>query len=456
MSFFNNLKKSLGFDNDVDDELLDDVSEITDSSSPDRVHESVAVKAGQECETVGIDPNKADMIFDHVVSTFNEALPSFLRDSVDEAVQRRKLYEGLDASLKEYLASVSLEASRQCEARWSAEQAAMRDEMESLRLRTKEIEQQRFDIKQQQLSADRQKRALTDRLHDLEAQVGRLEAEREQFDLENKSLVNKLKVAGVHESEIEALQESLNEAKAEISRLRAGCVSEASALDGKDQRLADLEDRNAALQQELDAAVEKDRIATEMMNGLQSKASEARAKNEELSGRLEELGRKLEKAEAYRTEVAEISSQIEKVEEMIEAKDRKIEKLKETCRILREENASLQQTIASNLKARAEAEEALKSRIKELEADPTVPIVAADIEAQPDPLAAKSDDNAAVKISDRDLEAIEESFDSTDWLRSDPPETPSMRAGVNDAEFGYQVPDRKTPRQDNDAQLSLF
>lgn len=454
MSFFNNLKKSLGFGNDVDDELLDDASDSTDATSPAHVREAVAEPVEQESEAIVIDRDKADMIFDRVVSTFNEALPSFLRDSVDEAAQRRKLYEDLDASLKEYLASVSAEARRQCEIRWTAEQTAMRNEMDSLRSKTKEIEQQRFDIKQQQLSADRQKRALTDRLHDLEAQVGRLEAEREQFDLENKSLVNKLKVAGVHEAEIEALQTSLNEAKAEISRLRAGDVSVEMHADA--ERLAELEAHNAALQQELDAAAEKDRIATELMNGLQSKASEARAKNEELSVRVEELCKKLEEAEAYKTEVAEISSQIGKIEEMIATKDRKIEKLKETCRSLREENASLQQTIAGNLKSRAEAEEALKSRIRELEADPTVPIVAADLEPQPDQLAAKADDNAAVKISDRDLEAIEESFDSADWMRSDPPETPSMRTGVSDAEFGYQAPARKTPRHDNDAQLSLF
>ena len=417
------------------------------------VMETAQEQSMPESRPIEIDRSKADMIFERVVAVFNEALPTFLRDSVDAGTQRKKLYDGLDESLKQYIDSISIEAQRRCEAHWSAEQAAMRSEMDSLRLKAKEIEQQRFDIKQQQLSSDRQKRALTDRLHDLEAHIGRLEAEREQFDLENKSLLNKLKVAGVHESENETLQQMLTDAQTEILRLRSG-DNAAAAQD--DARVAELEAGNAALTEQLEAAAEKDRIATEMLNDLQSKASAAREENEKLQARIENLQKKLEEAETYKNEVAEISKQIEQVDEVIKKRERKIEKLKETCAALREENASLQQTIARNLQAHAEAEAELTRRIEALEADPTSPIVASDIEAPLDEAIEKAEENAAVKISDGDLAAIEESFDTADWMRSDPPETPSMRTGVSEAEFGYQAPVRKTPRQDNEAQLSLF
>ena len=449
MSIFNTIKKSLGFGNDVDDELLDDTTDAAESPEQARA-ERETIEQGQEheSEAIAIDRDKADMIFDRVVSVFNEALPSFLRDCVDETAQRKKLYEGLDSSLKEYIESVSKETRRQCESRWASEQASMRNEMDSLRSKAKEIEQQRFDIKQQQLSADRQKRALTDRLHDLEAQVGRLEAEREQFDLENKSLVNKLKVAGVHEAEIENLQQLLTDAKSEISRLRSG--SEAAPVEDSG-KISELEARNAALEEQLEAAAEKDRISTEMFNSLQSRASEARDENEKLLATIEELRKKLEEAEAYKAEVAEIGRQVEQFEEIITKRERKIEKLKDTCRTLRDEK-----TIADNLKTYAESEASLTARIMELEADPTVPIVASDLESYTDKAIEKAEEDAAVKISDGDLAAIEESFDSEDWMRSDPPETPSMRTGVSEAEFGYQAPTRKTPRHDNDAQLSLF
>lgn len=453
MSFFNNFKKSLGFGNDVDDELLEDSIEPVEAETVTTVSETVQDNPMTENRPLEIDRSKADMIFDHVVAVFNEALPAFLRDSVDSAAQRKKLYDGLDESLKEYIDSISIEAQRRCEAHWSAEQASMRNEMDNLRSKAKEIEQQRFDIKQQQLSSDRQRRALTDRLHDLEAQIARLEAEREQFDLENKSLLNKLKVAGVQESEIESLQQLLNDAKAEILRLRAG-GNGVSSTDN--EKVTELEAQNAALNQQLETAVEKDRISNEMINGLQSKASEAREENEQLKARITDLETKLKEAESYKAEIAEISKQVEQVEEVINKRDRKIEKLKDTCRSLQEENASLQQTIVRNLRAHADKEAELSRKIEELEADTIRPVITADLEAGIDELVEKASENTVVKISDGDLAAIEESFDSADWMRSDPPETPSMRSGVSEAEFGYQAPVRKGPRSDNDAQLSLF
>lgn len=460
MSFFNIIKKSFGFGDEVDEELLDDNVETGHDALP----APAARSAGGEkvAEVVGdlsLDKAKSDLIFDHVVKIFNEALPAFIRDSVDPEQQRKILYDGLDASLKDYIVSIGELTRRQCEARWASEQAAMRNEMDGLRNKAKEIEQQRFDIKQQQLSADRQKRALTDRVHDLETQIANLEAEREQFDLENKSLVNKLKVAGVHETEAEDLRTELNDARAEIARLRAGGVDAISEEEKAkaNERIAELEKELATLQLSLDEAAEKDRIATEMFNGLQSKASSSREELEAKIKEIEVLKAKLAEAEAVRHEVDELSEQMSRIEEVIEKRDRKIAKLKETCESLRAENSSLQQTIARNLKLHAESEAALNERIAELESDPTTPIAATVLEEEPEEIIVREQlETATPKISDGDLAAIEESFDSADWMRTDPPETPSMRTGVSEAEFGYQAPQRKTPRHDNDAQLSLF
>lgn len=460
MSFFNTLKKSFGFGDEVDDELLDD--NVEQAHDPLSAPAAKPVERERVAEAVGdvtIDKAKSDLIFDHVVKIFNEALPPFIRDAVDPEQQRKILYDGLDASLKEYVVSIGELTRRQCEARWANEQNSMRNEMESLRTKAKEIEQQRFDIKQQQLSADRQKRALTDRVHDLETQIANLEAEREQFDLENKSLVNKLKVAGVHESEAEDLREALNDARAEIARLRAGGSVETSDEHAEENsaRISELENELALMRQSLEEAEEKDRIATEMLNGLQSKASSSREELEAKVKEIEELKAKLAESETVKQEIDAISEQMARIEEVIEKRDRKIAKLKETCESLRAENSSLQQTIARNLKLQAESEAALNERIAELEADPTTPIASVVLEEEPEAQNVREQLEAATpKISDNDLAAIEESFDSADWMRTDPPETPSMRTGVSEAEFGYQAPQRKAPRHDNDAQLSLF
>ena len=75
------------------------------------------------------------------------------------------------------------------------------------------VEQQKNTLREQQLSADRRRRALSDRVNDLEAQVARLESGVSSSRLENRSLLNKVKLADVQPGIIDEL-------KAEIERLK--------------------------------------------------------------------------------------------------------------------------------------------------------------------------------------------------------------------------------------------
>ncbi|MDE5594244.1 MAG: hypothetical protein K2I89_01550, partial [Muribaculaceae bacterium] len=278
MSFFNAIKKSLGFGDDMEDGLLDDSADVFSEA----IQESAAVEVQEAAPLPAVETDTVmqTAIFNHVVEIFNQALPDFLRNSVDPEAQKKQLYDSLDASVKKYLDDITAQTRHRCEVRWANEQSSMRGEMESLKAKAKEIEQQRLDIKQRQLSSDRQRRALNDRVHDLENQIATFDAEREQLDLENKSLINKLKVAAVYEAEAENLRNDLKEAQAEILAMRNN-GGEAPATSTEDQsRIAELEAEIERLNNELAAATEKDSIASEMLNGLQSKASSARSEIE--------------------------------------------------------------------------------------------------------------------------------------------------------------------------------
>ncbi|MDE6702339.1 MAG: hypothetical protein K2K00_01530 [Muribaculaceae bacterium] len=454
MSFFNAIKKSLGFGDDMEDGLLDDSADVFSEA----IQESAAVEVQEAAPLPAVETDTVmqTAIFNHVVEIFNQALPDFLRNSVDPEAQKKQLYDSLDASVKKYLDDITAQTRHRCEVRWANEQSSMRGEMESLKAKAKEIEQQRLDIKQRQLSSDRQRRALNDRVHDLENQIATFDAEREQLDLENKSLINKLKVAAVYEAEAENLRNDLKEAQAEILAMRNN-GGEAPAVSTDDQsRIAELEAEIERLNNELAAATEKDSIASEMLNGLQSKASSARSEIEKKDNEINDLKVRLAEAENLQSDIEKLNQQMNLVEEAIEKRDRKIARLKETCESLRNENAELKDTIAENLRLHADTEAGLRNRILELEADPTTPIVSEDIVNYADEPA----DNELIadtpKISDGDLAMIEESFDLANWMSTEPAETPSMRTGISEAEFGYQAPVRKTPRPDNDAQLSLF
>ena len=264
MSFFNAIQKSFGFgSDDVDDGLLDDSADQPQNRLLQGASGDSPGRNDGGSSDVDIDPAMVHRIFDHVVETFNQALPGFLSEAVDPDTQRKKLYDGLDSSIKDYLGNLADRMRRQCETRWADEQISLRSEMENLKARTREIEQQRSDIKEQQLSADRQRRALNDRVHDLENQIAVFDAEREQLDLENKSLVNKLKVASVYEADVETLRNELNDAKAEIVALRNNAATdEATSADTLKERITELEQENARLNGALEEAAEKDRIAT--------------------------------------------------------------------------------------------------------------------------------------------------------------------------------------------------
>ena len=481
MSFFKNIKRSLGFGGETDDELYADSPDTFDN-------EAETMSAGRRSNHHGDaapienpepDPQMVAAIFDHVIATFNEALPSFIRESVDPVAQRRKLYEGLDASLREYISALGADARRRSEARFAAEQSEMRAEMDGLKAKAKEIEQQRFDIKQQQLSADRQKRALSDRVHDLEAQIVALEADREQLDLENKSLLNKLKVASIHENDADAMREQISDLQRQLLEQRNAAVASDTAVPDNSAELAEelektkaelattktaLEEAKAALAEAkaaFDEAVAKEALSREMVTDMQRRAAEAREELDRRDSECKALQASLEESRAMNDEVVAMSEQMDRIEQAVEKRDKLIEKLRADVSALKEENSSLRATIADNIANSAETEAALRQRITELESVTVTPIVASELETYGEPDgddASKSDPCRIMpKISDSDLREIEESFENADWMRSDPPaDVPSMRSEVKDSDFGYQAPVRKNHTPNNDAQLSLF
>ncbi len=110
---------------------------------------------------------------------------------------------------------------------------------------------------------------------------------------------------------------------------------------------------------------------------------------------------------------------------------------------------SLKSTIAENQRKSAEREKSLKSQISALRP----PTVVAEMQVD---FGAVSEETAP-RISEDDLSAMEETFESGEWFTKTPPaETPSMRPSESEADFGYRAPRRKAPQINNPDQLSLF
>ena len=216
MRFFSAIKSSLGFGPSPDevDDLLTDTAPADASPT---TSDSNATGARTASEPVKVDEQHREAIFNHVVQVFNEALPGFIADSIDNEAQKRRLYDSLDAGLKEYIDNLTAETRTFCNAEWQSKHDSLAREMAELRRRSEEVEHRAAEFKQQQLSADRQKRALTERVNDLEHQRATLEAEREQYELENRSLMSRLKAAGVHSDDLAKLQAEADDLRKQLN-----------------------------------------------------------------------------------------------------------------------------------------------------------------------------------------------------------------------------------------------
>ena len=218
MSIFKKTIKALGFsgeDNETETHPYT-AENITNACLRDKESTDEA-PVTQLPETAGGDANEElqlpHALLEVLAELLNRSLPDYALAALDKEAEKKYLFEHLGDSFKQFVTEVN-ERSRSLMARqWETKHQALTQEVEDMRAKMKELEEQRNVMQNAQLSAERQKRAISEKVHELETRIATLEAEKEQFELENKSLVNKLKVSTVH-------QEELDSATAEISRLQ--------------------------------------------------------------------------------------------------------------------------------------------------------------------------------------------------------------------------------------------
>lgn len=462
MSFFNKISRMFGFGNDSDaDEFTD---ETTDGEAPVPV---LAADGEQQSDVPladvptlpEIDPDMKARIFEGVVDIFNKSLPDFLARSVDPAVQRRLLLEAMDKSASDYLSSLMLTAEQYAEKKLKVAVDAAHRESEKLKTDMAQLEQQRSSLREAQLSADRRRRALSDRVNDLESKLATAEAEREQFELENKSLLNKLKVADVQPALVEDLTKEVERLKAALAAGGAGDIA-ASADNGASEKIEVLEKENAALVQSKKAleesiveltrrteALEKEKAELEQVwntaekkaaaleddiNGLRQQQGLSQGMYDDLQSKFvaERDGRvvaerKLAEAEGMLEQLNQFQEQLGQIEEVIRKRDERIEKLKNTNHRLRDDNESLRRRL----------EEDANLFAPQPSAERTVEPLDEDLR--------------------NELSAIEDDFECPGWFVAASGPGP-MPLHTEDPNFGYQEPVRKPRKPESDAQLSLF
>lgn len=469
MGIFNNIKRAFGFgESDIYDD--DDITIDATVTPLKRQNETEASPAGGQSDasdtpvTLTIESVPVDSIFSSVISVFNDSLPPFLRESMNSDVQRKYLYEALEADVKDFLKRVNDNAMAACNSKWASERDKGRRDIEELRHKIEDSDSEIAEKDRQLLSAERQKRAINERVHDLESQIAKHEAEKEQLELENRTLVNKMRVMNVlgdsqSDDAVEAMSDAISRFEAEKAELQSTITAlneeiEAMRLknDMSDSMFTSLNQRASAAVQD---AAEKDRQISSLQEQLASANDHMTDLQKQLTdalGQADIYKQELEEAHTNLEIAANIQEEVEKVQKLMEKKNTHISELSTQLRhredrinALEQEEKSLRKTIENNLRNQAESESSLHERIKDLEQQ------IKNAGAQATGSRRRKPSQSTPRIS-----AIDEDLDNTDWLVATPPEGTTVRtSGVSDAEFGYQEPPKKTPPE-NSAQMSLW
>lgn len=453
----NSFWRALGFrshDDDIDD-LADCPSALPiqssrqaaepDDSTSDTVTsaDDGTQKEGDSCadnpESSGVCANEPESfplnIFDSLLEVFNEAQPDFIRKCLDMDAQRRYLYNCVDASFRDYILRIKDSARNEACRERDNEHRRMTEEIDSLRVQVKDSGKTTDDLKAMRASADRQKRTFNERIRDLERQLAAAMAEKEQYDFEVKSLMNKLKVQQVQQSDVQELDElrtRLADANKQITAMNA-----ASAMR---------ETSEAASRREIESLRARVKELTTQLDDAREEAGAAVIKESASESDILLLKRRLAEAEA----TMKASEQ-----RLVDAES----KARNLQALLDEAEKALKETSATDTEEKTVSSDIFcfgMPAVEHHDDESPEKIPAADVVSQPEEQAPKKRRGRPKKTMPR-ISAIDESMDSTEWLVATPPAGTSVKvAPLSDPAFGYQEPPRKPQPPENDAQMLLF
>lgn len=275
----------------------------------------------------------------------------------------------------------------------------LKTELERLREKAGEAESLNDKLEKQRLSFERQKRAMSDRILDLQDQVANLEARlSESGSGIEKSLPGK---SSDYLSEIERLK-ILNEQLDAKSRISDNMLSQLN------RKLSQATNENRELSKELEAAMH-----------LQNEIPRLQEMLERKNGQIKELQSRIkadETGDDNKGNVSESESKLLARIHELELHVSESDSLRERIKKLKADRETLRKTVETNLYNQAHSEARLRGEIKRLRR-----------KYEPDKL--ESDD--------------------------DRPRKGSRKRAQQSDDFGYQEPERGK-RDDNPAQMSLF
>lgn len=334
MAFFKKLKAVFGFgDEDSDEELNEkflpyEAQHRTPYINPFKKEEATNktmeenIKQGEEqadaattttaaLRTANYELEELPVeMYNGVLAIINSTIPTFVRECLDVEAEKRAIAKALGPHIKNAMLKACRQIEEDARSYWDAERAEMANRIEQAEARGKEAIESAKLAQTKAASAEAQRKAVSERCHSLENRVAELEAECEQFSLENKSLVNKIKVAQVHADDAAHYREEAEELRRQIAELKEKPTAESLAeVEAKwSGEVAKLQQEIATKDADIDALAKK----------AEETASQLASTREELNEALATL------------DIAnEVQEQVDKLSDQLKARDAKIAAMRE-------------------------------------------------------------------------------------------------------------------------------
>ena len=401
MGFFNKLKSALGYSDseyDEDDELDgfnpahrtpyvnpfkkdETMPDLSDLEQPAEAAPT-AVAEVRSAPVAEVEEKLPDGVFDGIITIINGNLPEFVRDCIDIEKERKAVSVAMGPKFRDYVLNLRRTSLEEARTQWIDERNTLTGKLAQSNQRADEAVRKASEIKDRLMSEERQRRAIVERSHDLEARIADLEAQHEQEQLQNKGLLNKIKVMQLQVTdsqkdaeEITRLNKLINDQRTRLAKIvdLEAQIAELNAENDSLKRQLDEMQQSAEAQEIADEYKSKMEVANALINELRSTAAakeqEAKALSEKLVVATNEITGLQDDLKAAQEELeiaAEIQEKIEQFEVIKERKDAEIRNLRN--QLAQSKDADVAAASANSALAQSRSEcDALKAQLAELQ-----------------------------------------------------------------------------------------
>ena len=357
------LKKALGFSGETpDDDSSDSYTPYDDTAArkpyvnpfkKEETPEATARPASGEAANIPMPPisHKQGLpteFLDIVAGIINENLPPIIKDNINIDAQKSALAKIIEPHFKEMLDNAHNDALAEAQRAWDTNVKAINDKISKLTASAADNERRANETRQKLNVEEAKRRALQDKVREQEGRITTLEAEHDQYVIENKGLLNKIKVLQLDNDKAEKYREQADDQENLIKTLNA-------KLDEANRNAQQAADEINKTKQELaraTAQLEKTSEYETQLQQAQAVYDQNILQIEELKNQNELMAKDLDQAKAQAQSKAEAVSKLDSdIKSLKEAQASEINKLKAThaseVRRLQEENNSAIESLNS-------------------------------------------------------------------------------------------------------------